>query len=196
MRRSRLAPPPGASTLPPPPAPDARPVESTNLFSRPAPPPALPPDPEPEPVAEVAAPEPPPSDLPAADDNDIEAAEPVAGDLDLDLDAVLAAVFGDAGTPYDRAERFAQEFAGATVTWTATVQRTSSSRRNRTPTRRAELLLGHLSERELYSERVLAEAYFAPDVELERDHDVTFVATLAEANVYSRRLVLEDARPV
>ena len=74
--------------------------------------------------------------------------------------------------------------------------RTSNSRRNGEAALRVELFLGYASENEFHSNRVLAEAYFPPDVELERDTTVTFRGTLADANVFARRIVLDDAQIV
>ena len=108
----------------------------------------------------------------------------------------MATIFGGPASAHERAADFAEHYAGRRVRWTATAVRSTRVRHRREPAVRAELVLGFLSERQLFSDRVTAEAYFSPDVEVERDHELTFTAVLSEANVYARRLVLDDAEVV
>ncbi|MEM8707114.1 MAG: hypothetical protein AAGE98_11705 [Actinomycetota bacterium] len=117
-------------------------------------------------------------------------------DVDLERDAVIAALFGRSEPAHVRAASFAESYAGREVTWQATLVRTAKGRRHREPATRAELVLGYTSERQMFSERVVAEAYFGPDVELERDSEITVCGVLAEANVYANRVVLDHVEIV
>ncbi len=115
---------------------------------------------------------------------------------DTDLTSVIAAVFERDDPPHTRAERFASAYAGTPVEWTATVLRSSRGRRHREPATRVELLLGYASERQFFSDRVIAEAYFPADTELDADTELSFRGTMAEANVYGNRLVIDHAERI
>lgn len=220
-RASRLPPPPSgrpSSLPPPPPAPDAEP-----LFRTPDPDDldqplgeidVEPETPEPAPVDESVFRTPDPVELDEqVEDTEPEPdaaltseapAEPEAAapaeaeahpepDTSLDLLTVIRAVFGDDGSTRERAERFESDYAGRRVSWTAQALRSFTTRRDRIQVERVELFLGHTTDEERFSDRVMAEAFFTEGTEIERDTDITFTATLAEANVYARRLVLDGA---
>lgn len=187
-RASRLPPPPSArpSSLPPPP-PDDEPVAAG------ATPDGAEFEPEPEPVEAVASepvaqPEPEP---PAEPDVDLEPTS--SPDAPLDLLTVIRAVFGDEGSARERAERFESDYAGRRVSWTAHALGSFTTRRDRVQVERVELFLGHTTEEGRFSDRVMAEAFFADGTAIERDTDIAFTATLTEAKVYARRLVLDHA---
>ena len=152
-----------------------------------------------EPVRQPSAPS--HAEVPAADPQPPVSEPPVSepttpGEPDLELDAVLTTIFGSAASAHERAADFTEHYAGERIRWTATAVRSTRVRHQREPAVRVELLLGFLSERQLFSDRVTAEAYFDRDVEIERDSELTFTAVLSEANVYARRLVLDDAEVV
>lgn len=210
-RASRLPPPPSgrpSSLPPPPPSPGDEPVFRTSdpaELDEPAAAPDEAPGPEPidEQVVHTSAPDEaePTSEgaiahEPAADPEPEPPAEPETEpgpDASLDLVTVIRAVFGDDGSARERADRFQSEFAARRVSWTAQALRSFPTRRDRVQVERVELFLGHTTDEERFSDRVMAEAFFAEGTEIERDADITFTATLAEANVYARRLVLDHA---
>ncbi|MEM8707980.1 MAG: hypothetical protein AAGE98_16060 [Actinomycetota bacterium] len=214
-RRRVSAPPPAGQPLPPmfrrsslPPPPTGEPVVAETTIEHEAPPA---PD---EPVVDVTAvlrdpivheptdlvdDEPSHPDLDADEHVTASRDEPVHvhdEPADLDLDAVIAALFGRGEPAHVRAATFADAYVGREVTWQATLVRTAKSRRHREPATRAELVLGYTSERQMFSDRVVAEAYFGPDVELERDTEITVCGVLAEANVYANRVVLDHVEIV
>lgn len=205
-----------ARRQPPPPASTQRPIESRPSSLPPPTAPSTPPPTAavPEPV-EIVHPDPVPApsdpivvDM-ATDDSSDEtgpetppptAGEPTSaadrspGSVDLTVSATIETLFLQSRNAQQRLDTFEQHYAGNEVEWRADVVRVSTSRRDGQPAKRVELLLGYASDNEFHSDRVLAEAYFDPDAELERDATITFRATLTDANVLARRLVLDDAR--
>ena len=187
-RRSSLPPP--SNPQPPPPRPIAaapEPIEVVEADVAPGPmEPVVIDVPEPQPEAR---PEPTPDPEPTSAPTAISAP-------DLDLSATIQALFLDRRNAQDRLDAFESTYAGHEVEWTAEVVRASNSRRHGDAALRVELFLGYASENEFHSDRVLAEAYFPPGAALERGTTVTFRGTLADANVFARRVVLDDARLV
>ena len=118
---------------------------------------------------------------------------PIDSDPELALATVIDQVFGRDAPPHARATRFEVDYAGRRIEWAATVLRTSRGRRHREPATRAEVMLGYTSDRELLSDRVIAEVFLPPEVTVDRDHRIVLRGILVEANVYANRLVIDDA---